>query len=709
MKSGKSTLAVTRVVPDAPTMPPFRPTRLPPGRSPAPTSIVDQRFSRMSLDVTNTPSPTALRKSLAASSRRMDFVHSTARPTSQYRIATPRSLQPLAATPRGSVPTYVFPPPSPPLPPQQQPEEQEERGEAPTDGAAAAAAASAAAAAAAADAATTAAAATATSVTTQLVEQLRTSLSSELESLRAELHIEKTARAALELKVAKLEAAAAQRAAKGSRSSNAHVPLSALPPAVLTGDLSPWHAEEAPGSPTSTGTPESTNSFRRRRLSVENVLSSSPASPTRRSSLLRSTTLTRHSPLPPRSAHENGTAAAGSGAASPSAADDAADDAATGGAGSLKDSPTRPAALTRHRTQLNVEVPPGSAAPLYAVALEMGQTPPETDAPMPSFISSNYGSFSCHGAEPADGEPGAMDKINQDCACVAYDVGGLCGTALFCVYDGHGDFGDAVSTEALRAMHAHLQASAAELTSAPTAALVDAFETVHARLEVLATKAEVSVDARDSGACALVAYMHGSSLLVAGAGDCRAVLGTTREGVLSAVALSTDHRVDLPAEQARILASGGWVRPAKGEGDDYVPARMYENQHAPWLGPGLTVARSIGDLNAMRCGLVATPEVCSHEVDPETDRFLVLGSDGLWEFLRQEDAIHIVDGYFNRGEPPLEACRYLIAKAALLWREHEGDYRDDITATVVYLPPLVQALEKQLAEPTPERVEVPVD
>ena len=43
--------------------------------------------------------------------------------------------------------------------------------------------------------------------------------------------------------------------------------------------------------------------------------------------------------------------------------------------------------------------------------------------------------------------------------------------------------------------------------------------------------------------------------MVAGAGDCRAVLGTQLEpglgGGLGAVALSTDHKVDLPLEQAQ--------------------------------------------------------------------------------------------------------------------------------------------------------------
>ena len=43
-------------------------------------------------------------------------------------------------------------------------------------------------------------------------------------------------------------------------------------------------------------------------------------------------------------------------------------------------------------------------------------------------------------------------------------------------------------------------------------------------------------------------------------------------------------------------------------------------------------------------------------------------------------------GAVEAEEPASVACTYLIAKAAYKWREVEGDYRDDISAIVVYLP-----------------------
>ena len=110
----------------------------------------------------------------------------------------------------------------------------------------------------------------------------------------------------------------------------------------------------------------------------------------------------------------------------------------------------------------------------------------------------------------------------------------------------------------------------------------------------------------------------------------------------------------------------------------------------------LCVARALGDLEGVRCGIIPTPEVCTHTVQEE-DLFLILASDGVWEFIENEEAVRIVRLFHEQGKPALDACRFLIAKAALLWRTNEGQYRDDITAIVVYLRPVVQGLEAEVS------------
>ena len=83
-----------------------------------------------------------------------------------------------------------------------------------------------------------------------------------------------------------------------------------------------------------------------------------------------------------------------------------------------------------------------------------------------------------------------------------------------------------------------------------------------------------------------------------------------------------------------------------------------------------------------------------HQISDE-DCFLILASDGVWEFMDMHAAVEIVDGFYKDGKGAIDACRLLLAKSALLWRVHEGQYRDDITAVVVYLPPLLEALRRR--------------
>ena len=249
-----------------------------------------------------------------------------------------------------------------------------------------------------------------------------------------------------------------------------------------------------------------------------------------------------------------------------------------------------------------------------------------------------------------------------------------------------------------------LEESGDALLDDPAGTLADAFEACNVHLRLMVCEPEIEVNALESGTCAVVAFLHLRELFVASVGDCRCILGTrTEEGDLAVIQLSTDHKVDLPGEKARIEEKGGYVRPGRvdTENDEFIPARLYEVEGKPWLGPGLCVSRSLGDLNALRCGLIPTPEVFSHVLRDE-DKFIILASDGVWEFIDNEEAVRIVEVFYRKGLPALDACRYLIAKAAVAWRRFEGDYRDDITAIVVYVDMLVENLVAETLEPVPE-------
>jgi serine/threonine protein phosphatase PrpC len=336
--------------------------------------------------------------------------------------------------------------------------------------------------------------------------------------------------------------------------------------------------------------------------------------------------------------------------------------------------------------------------------------------PTPLCSRTQCGTYSCHGLDEG------VDKANQDAACVAHPLQGDPEAALFVVLDGHGDAGSAVSEELLNQLYQHINAHSwggadstvdatlniqkADATLAHQMAL--AFKRSHDALATFQLDPKTKQPAaRESGAAAVVVILRRSRLIVAHAGDCRAVLGRLEPSSkhvavgeapgkvkfeLTAVELTHDHKLETPEEAARIRSCGGFIRPAMEE-PYYAPARVFKDLNKPSKGPGLTMSRSLGDMDADEVGIIPTPEVAFRSIHTEFDQFIVLASDGLWEFLTSEEVVEVVGGFLARGEPAINAARFLIVRAAQQWhREEEGVYRDDITCTVFYLKDLPAGL-----------------
>ena len=75
-------------------------------------------------------------------------------------------------------------------------------------------------------------------------------------------------------------------------------------------------------------------------------------------------------------------------------------------------------------------------------------------------------------------------------------------------------------------------------------------------------------------------------------------------------------------------------------------------------------------------GVIPEPEVKTFEVEPQ-DRFIIMASDGVWEFISSQEAVDIVQGSISKGMH--DACQELIETAAARWQDEEGDYRDDVS------------------------------
>ncbi len=75
--------------------------------------------------------------------------------------------------------------------------------------------------------------------------------------------------------------------------------------------------------------------------------------------------------------------------------------------------------------------------------------------------------------------------------------------------------------------------------------------------------------------------------------------------------------------------------------------------------PGLSMTRSFGDKVAATVGIIAEPEIVERELHPQ-DRYLVLCSDGIHEFLENEQIIGMIHTRAQAGAQPHEICAHMV-------------------------------------------------
>ena len=255
-------------------------------------------------------------------------------------------------------------------------------------------------------------------------------------------------------------------------------------------------------------------------------------------------------------------------------------------------------------------------------------------------------------------------------------------TCAFGVFDGHGPTGDALSNFVQSFMFArlikHLSLVGAKRLEAE---LVDIFQTCHkeCKLNDAAVNDKTQFDCSGSGATATIAIIYGNELVVACVGDSRCVLGIEMKrdsGMFKCVELSEDHAPDRPDERRRIEKAGGVIKRLAGD----VPFRVFLKGKSY---PGLAMTRSIGDVCGEDAGIVPDPEIRRYKLDPKKQSFLVLASDGVWEFLSSEDVVAIVSQFDSTTTQ--EAVEAVVEAAVGKWKQFSPFAIDDITCIISWL------------------------
>lgn len=202
------------------------------------------------------------------------------------------------------------------------------------------------------------------------------------------------------------------------------------------------------------------------------------------------------------------------------------------------------------------------------------------------------------------------------------------------------------------------------------------------------------------GSCALMAYVHGKTLFVANAGDIRAVIGRAivddPARQVEAIPMSTDHNAMAKAEQQKLEREHpgeenvfvcrhpdscyvkGALQPTRALGD--FALKYSEFNGPPYVNGDRSAGRHIPAPYTPPY-ITALPEIKSRKLDAQ-DKFIVIGSDGVWDYLSNEEAVEIVQEQMEQGHRE-RAGRAIVEKVL-----EKAAVRYDMTlAEILSLPP----------------------
>ena len=290
----------------------------------------------------------------------------------------------------------------------------------------------------------------------------------------------------------------------------------------------------------------------------------------------------------------------------------------------------------------------------------------------------NVGSYSQAG-KSEDG----FTKVNQDSFLVLQSEYNLKDFNIFCVMDGHGNNGHLVSRYLMKYINLFFKNNKKMNASNQNE------DSIYQRLKKsdyhilrrLFRHAErdlhkkSKIDANFSGTTCVMVAQIGDRFICANIGDSRAIMIKTGNEI---VPLSIDQKPDDPEESKRIVQNGGEISQYEENGEKSGPYRIWKKGE---VYPGIAMSRSVGDFIATSLGVVPEAKFIEEKIDQDC-KFIVVASDGIWEFLDNKRVGEIVMPYYKNDDPD-GACKALIKEATEWWNK-EDIVVDDITVVVVF-------------------------
>ena len=189
------------------------------------------------------------------------------------------------------------------------------------------------------------------------------------------------------------------------------------------------------------------------------------------------------------------------------------------------------------------------------------------------------------------------------------------------------------------------------------------------------------IESKMSGTTVSSLIITPEKILSINLGDSRSSLFKFENGLYSYKNLTRDHKPSEKDESLRIINNNGRIKRCYDE-----DLKKYLGPERVWLKnkeePGLAMTRSIGDKIAHSIGVIDEPEFKMHEFDGN-EKFIIIASDGIWEYLNGDDCIKIVKKFYEEDYSVDKASFALVKEAFDKWKRKEVTI-DDITVIVIF-------------------------
>ncbi len=282
-----------------------------------------------------------------------------------------------------------------------------------------------------------------------------------------------------------------------------------------------------------------------------------------------------------------------------------------------------------------------------------------------------------------------VKKINQDVYIHEKNINGILNFNIFGVLDGHGDYGHLASNFTKRYIINRISNHPKiknlknnkeiynELIKNKYQLITNIFLDADTQIK------KEKFDCEMSGTTCVIVIQLDENLICANTGDSRAILvydeSQNNLKNTKVFPLSHDAKPDLPREKERIIKCGGEVEKMVDEkGLGVGPFRVWAKGKSY---PGLAMSRSIGDMDAKLVGVIPNPEFIEYKIDSKA-KYMIICSDGIWEFLSNEEVMKIANSFYLRNDP-FGLCQNLTNKSMDFWLK-DDNYVDDITVVAVF-------------------------